>query len=64
MLALLFLTFMLFYFAYPSEILFLKKIIIIVYFLAVAHGMWDLNSLTRDLTCSPNPALEVWNPNH
>ena len=36
----------------------------LVYFLALAHGMWDLSSLTRDLTCSPNPTLEVWNPNY
>ena len=35
---------------------------LLVCFLAVLHGIWDLSSLTREQTLAP--PVEAWNLNH
>ena len=41
---------------------FLKKIYLVIYFLAAPRGLWDLSSPTRDWT--QTMAVKAQNPNH
>ena len=39
-----------------------NNLVVLFFFLATPHGMWDLKPLTRDQTHAPT--MEIWNLNH